>query len=134
MNEVKQIRAALAGLKSRVLAHDTKLNGTAPKFEDSEPPTGDDYNTVYTDTVSTLAAIESITTPERGRLWWIADTPQELARLLTKYTSKGATVISVDATRDAPRIHYVFELDKARALEILGYVPDAEEWLIETDD
>lgn len=131
MQALEQIRAALAGLKSRVLAYDAKMNGTAPKYEDSQAPTGDDYNALYGDTVSTLAAIESITTPETGRLWWNADDAAELARELARLTAKGATVISVDATRDAPRIHYVFELEKARALDVLGYVPDAEEWLID---
>lgn len=137
MTALKQIRAALAGLKSRVLAHDAKLNGTAPKFEDSEAPTGDDYNTLYTETVSTLAAIESIATPETGRLWWNADDPAELVRELARLTEKGAVIVSVmpaptAAPTDAPaHIGYVFELEKARAAEILGHVPDAEEWLTE---
>ncbi|MNK99959.1 hypothetical protein D3C87_1203770 [compost metagenome] len=133
MTALKQIRAALDGLKSRVLAHDAKLNGTAPKFEDSAAPTGDDYNTIYGETVSTLAAIESIATPETGRLWWNADDPAELVRELARLTEKGAVIVSVmPAPTDAPAsIGYVFELEKARAAEILGHVPDADEWMTE---
>lgn len=67
-----------------------------------------------------------------GRLWWIADDDAEFRVDVERLTNAGARVVRVDSN-DAPRIGYVFELDRAKAREILGYEPDSEEWLIDDD-
>lgn len=130
-NELTQIRAALSGLKARIMDREAKINDPHGDYtgNDSRVPDGRDYDLLYTDTISTLAAIECIRTPTVGRLWWTADTADELARVLGELTSKGATIIKVDTEQDSPRIQYLFELEKARAAEILGYTPASDEWL-----
>jgi len=61
-----------------------------------------------------------------GRLWWIANSEQELESWKPKLDQ--CTVIKIE--RHTPtQIDVVFELEKAKALEILGYQPDTEEWL-----
>jgi uncharacterized protein YndB with AHSA1/START domain len=69
-----------------------------------------------------------MTKPETGRLWWIADDEAELAQIKFDLLTAGAIWIEEWRT-DPPRIHYVFEIEKSRAFEILGYEPDEEEWL-----
>lgn len=66
-----------------------------------------------------------------GKLWWVADDEAELAEVRTRLESSGAVFTKIDRAMDPPRINYEFELDKARALEILGYEPADEEWLEE---
>lgn len=71
--------------------------------------------------------------PVLGRMWWIADDDAEFRADVERLTNAGARVVRVDSS-DAPRIGYVFELDRAKARDIVGYEPDAEEWLTEDDD
>ena len=68
-----------------------------------------------------------------GTLWWTADSPQEALEWVRIYLERGAVSVKVDAPRDANRLDVFIELDKARAQEILDYVPDEEEWLVPED-
>lgn len=70
-------------------------------------------------------------TQERGQLWWVADNMKELGEHISQYVGKGAVLISITPSEYTDAIHYVIELEKQRALEILGYIPDEEEWLIQ---
>lgn len=70
-----------------------------------------------------------------GKLWWSADSQAELDQELTgRLSHPDVKVLKVEQEEDRPIIHYVFSLPVEKAEEILGYVPDEEEWLIEEDD
>lgn len=61
LTEAMSIRAALAGMKKRVIAINDKV------AHRPWPPSGDDYNELWKEVVSTLMAIESIK-PQGGVL------------------------------------------------------------------
>lgn len=63
------------------------------------------------------------------RLWWIADNEAEADEWLKDLVSKGCTLVKKEAHAEGGRVDLVFSLNKARAIEVLGYVPDEEEWL-----
>ena len=125
----EKILLALAGLKARVRVYDAKLNGTAPRFEDSRPPTGDDYNRLYSVVMSALVAIESIEKPRRAMLTWNAENATDLAHELRTISKSGIVILSVEPHPAPSKMwSYTFELEKARAKELLGYEPGAGEW------
>lgn len=64
------------------------------------------------------------------KLWWIADDKAEADRWSAELTEKGAKIVKIQP-HPAPstQIDVVFSLDPAKAVEILGRVPDEEEWL-----
>ena len=65
---------------------------------------------------------------ETGQLWFHADTQEEFVKEITKLHERGATILHVKKYRDGI-IGYTFEIQKSRAMEILGYQPEDEEWL-----
>lgn len=69
------------------------------------------------------------------KLWWIADDKAEADRWSADLTAKGAKIEKVEP-HPAPstQVDVVFSLDPARSMEILGHVPDVEEWLDERDE
>lgn len=66
-----------------------------------------------------------------GRLWWSADNMAEAGSWKAKYEAAGALFVAMDPAIDAPRVRVLLVLEKAKAAAILGYEPEAEEWLIE---
>lgn len=75
-------------------------------------------------------AIESLVVPTHGRIWWIANSKDELIQSLIDLTAKGAVIESVSSASPVD-YSYVFRLERANADAVLGYEPDDEEWLIE---
>lgn len=75
------------------------------------------------------------TDPFCGRIWWVFDSEQELEEWRTKVGddpwrgSKHLRVLFVDRNIDPPRLHVFFEIEKAKANEVLGYEVGEEEWL-----
>jgi hypothetical protein len=67
------------------------------------------------------------------QLWWIAENEAEAEKWLRDLTDKGCTLVKKETRQDDGRVDVVFRLNKARALEALGYLPEDEEWL-EADD
>ena len=65
---------------------------------------------------------------ETGHLWFHADTQEELVREITKLHQSGATIHHVNKHSNGI-FGYTFEIQKSRAMEILGYQPEDEEWL-----
>lgn len=86
----------------------------------------------YPLTILWCDAHRAVTEP-RGRLWWNADDEGELAAAKADLTRKGATWITEIRDGLDSTIGYVFEIPKAAAKAILGYVPDEEEWLVPDD-
>lgn len=71
---------------------------------------------------------------EKGKLWWIADDMTEAVGWIETYSKLGVADFKVVPHKDnSGRIDVVFELEKKRALEILGYEPDSESWLDEEE-
>ena len=67
-----------------------------------------------------------------GRLWLSADNRTELVEWEREWrASCGVRVVTVSTEVDREIIHVVIELKKSRALEILGYTPEADEWMEE---
>lgn len=65
-----------------------------------------------------------------GRLWWRADSPEELLAAMRKLTSD-SRVVWVGATDDGNGWSYFFDLPRECSEEILGYPVDDDEWLEE---
>ena len=128
---MKQIMELIAGLKDRVVAYDNKMGDKDGNGNDARPPEGEDYNEIHSDVLHTIGQIEAIQQPTNGRLWWNADSSAELAIDIVKLTTKGAKITKVWV--EGAQIHFIFELDKAKAKEVLDYIPADEEWLIEEE-
>lgn len=71
--------------------------------------------------------------PGMGRMWWIADNQEELDQWKREWEGKPITVISVNGEghEGSTRMNVIFELEKAKANELLGYEVEEEEWLEE---
>lgn len=70
---------------------------------------------------------------DKRKIWWIANDIAEAARWFQNFAPKGVAFLKVEAEKDSPRLDVVFELEKDKAEEILGYLPGEEEWLQEDD-
>jgi hypothetical protein len=128
---MKAILTAILSLRDRTKKYDDKLSDPRGdgSYEDNRSPDGNDYNELYNDVMHTVQQIEAI---QVGRLWWSADTDIEFIDEIARLTHSGASFVKV--WREGERIHYIFEMVKANAKEILGYEPDPQEWLIEESE
>lgn len=79
---------------------------------------------------ATLTSPVFVTLPDDdiGTLAWIAETQDEAEADRKRYEGAGAEFV-LTSNAMAPRVQYHLRLPKSRALEILGYVPDWEEWI-----
>lgn len=128
------IRAVISELfASAHKYYDDNINGPDPDgnktYPDARAPEGEDFNEIYGMVGFAESKISKIVI---GRLWWVADSDAEFVTDMARYTAAGAVVTKVE--RDGPRVQYVIELEKVKALAILGYVPEDGEWLIEDSD
>jgi len=95
-----------------------------------ETPSVHDYDRVLDYIGCALTEASAIPEPNLGRLWWVSDDADDFANDMARLTPKGARLVR--ASYDiavSPAVHYIIELDKDRAEEILGYEPGTEEWL-----
>lgn len=69
------------------------------------------------------------------KLWWMADNQAAADQWTADLTAKGVKIEKIEP-QPAPstQLNVVFSLDPAKAMEILGYDPDEEEWLEEDDE
>lgn len=63
-----------------------------------------------------------------GEIWWIFDTAEELADW-KKAVGDGVTIISERTDQVFEVIHVTFEIEKAKANQVLGYEVGEDEWL-----
>lgn len=68
-----------------------------------------------------------------GRIWWNADNLAEAQQWKADFEAKGAISVEIKPETDRAVVNVIITLERSRAPEILGTVPDAEEWLTEED-
>lgn len=71
--------------------------------------------------------------PEKGTLWWNADSKEEAEQWKAELLAKGAESVEMKPDVDSERVRVFITLDRLRANEILGYPVEDEEWLIPED-
>lgn len=64
-----------------------------------------------------------------GRIWWVANSEDELSTELDRLSRAGAHICSVHREDDRDVIDYSFALNKDHAKVIMLYEPDQQEWL-----
>lgn len=70
--------------------------------------------------------------PSLGRVWWIADTPEEAERWAADYLAKGAANVEPKPRNDGTTmVDVIITLERARADAIFGYPVEEEEFLSE---
>ena len=69
-----------------------------------------------------------------GRIWWSADNKEEAEKWKADYLAKGAISVELKPDTDRPIVDVIITLERSRARAILGYEPEAEEWMIEDDE
>lgn len=71
-------------------------------------------------------------TAKLRKMWWIADDKAEADRWSADLTAKGAKIEKIEPhPHPSTQLDVIFSLDPARSMEILGRVPDEDEWLDE---
>ncbi len=97
--------------------------------ERNHAPTGGDYNTLYDRVTDGLRDILRVKV--MGRLWWTANDTKELYSMVGTITQKGMVITRIERRSEGTIYDVIFELEKARASELLGYDVADEEWLTE---
>jgi hypothetical protein len=63
-------------------------------------------------------------------LWWCADNIAEAQAWKQEYEGKGAYVTIAPPNQWGAQIDVLISLERKDAMQVLGYQPDEEEWLI----
>jgi len=71
------------------------------------------------------------TKTEVGTLWWHFDNKTEAESWIAENKERGVSNIRIQNRPDSSIVEVIFDIEKDRVQDVLGYEPEEDEWLIE---